>query len=437
MSESGVPQAAALARDETKNEEAIAAFLAIVDDESQEVRARESAVYRIVQIVVLRERDMARVCALMERLERFLAGIAKARTAKIVRKTLDAARELCLTAADNTVVSEGGEAALAQLRGLVEHWLAWAKRQERRFLQRFLEARLAQLQLAQGQFRPCLRLSQRLAREVKKMDDKLLLVEVLLTESRAHQRLLNLPVAKATLTAARATSHSVHCPPELQCQIDLHAGILCAEQRDYKTAFSYFFEAFEVLDNEGRKADALLALKYMLLTKMLAADKALDEVDALLGGKHALHYRGPDLEAMRAIAEAYKQRNLRLFKEALTQHGEYLHGVAVLDRHLGRLHDTLLEQNLQRVLLPYKRVQIAHVADVLLDGIMPRERVEAKLREMILDDKLSGILDQGAGDLLLFDEHDKDALYENSITAVDNLGKVVEKLYEKAKLITT
>ncbi len=45
-------------------------------------------------------------------------------------------------------------------------------------------------------------------------------------------------------------------------------GILHAEENDFKTAYSYFYEAFESFDSIDN-LDAVLALKYMLLCKIM------------------------------------------------------------------------------------------------------------------------------------------------------------------------
>lgn len=46
---------------------------------------------------------------------------------------------------------------------------------------------------------------------------------------------------------------------------------------------------------------------------------------------------------------------------------------------------------------------------------------------------LPGILDQGSGVLVVFDETPVDKTYENTLELVHEMGKVVDALYSKAK----
>ncbi len=49
----------------------------------------------------------------------------------------------------------------------------------------------------------------------------------------------------------------------------MHSGILSTvDSKDFKTAFSYFYEAFDIYDNLGDMT-AERALKYMLLCKII------------------------------------------------------------------------------------------------------------------------------------------------------------------------
>jgi 26S proteasome regulatory subunit N6 len=149
---------------------------------------------------------------------RMLFGhVSKSRTAKIVRMFID------------TVISSPELSAVQSVQvQICQDAIAWCSAEKRTFLKHRLQARLASLYVTLRQYTDALSLINRLIREVKKFDDKLLLVEIFLTESRAHLALQNHPKAKGALTAARSNANSIYCPPALQAEIDLQAGILCS-----------------------------------------------------------------------------------------------------------------------------------------------------------------------------------------------------------------
>merc|ERR1712227_976056 len=216
----------------------------------------------------------------------------------------------------------GGSSRAVQAVELCKECIQWATEEKRIFLRQALEARLIGLYFDVGRYQDALADGSKLLKELKKLDDKNLLVEVQLLESQVYQALSNLPKARAALTSARTTANSIYVPPKVQAQLDLQAGILHAsEERDFKTAFSYFYEAFEQYDSVEDK-NALIALKYMLMAKIML--NTPEEVQHIVSGKLALKYQGQQIEAMKSVAQASKNRSLAEFQNAVKTYSKEL-----------------------------------------------------------------------------------------------------------------
>jgi len=173
------------------------------------------------------------------------------------------------------------------------------------------------------------------------------------------------------------------------------------------------------------------SLKYMLLSKVMLSLPS--DVYAIINGKIGIKYAGIEVEAMKAIANALRDRSIHKFGDVNAKYKAQLQEDQVVHAHLRDLYDNLLEQNLCRIIEPYSRVQINHIASLVNQ---PLNRVEEKLSQMILDKKISGILDQGAGVLIVFDEMQSDKTYATALETIQSMGKVVDALYNKAKKLT-
>jgi len=347
----------------------------------------------------------------------FLNQISKAKAAKLVRQLVDMFLDM--------ETKTGLEVQLCL------ECIEWAKTEKRSFLRQSLESRLIALYYETKRYEEALQLGSQLLRELKKMDDKNLLVEVQLLESKTYHALSNLPKARAALTSARTTANAIYCPPKLQAALDLQSGILhAADERDFKTAFSYFYEAFEGYDSCDNPK-AVIALKYMLLSKIML--NVPEDVQSITMGKLALKHAGKDIDALKAIAKSSHKRSLADFQEALVTFKTELVDDPIINAHLKSLYDSMLEQNLCRIIEPYSRVQVSHISSLIK---LPIDTVEKKLSQMILDKKFSGILDQGEGVLIIFEDSATDKTYESALETIQSMGKVVDSLYQKAKKLS-
>lgn len=367
----------------------------------------------------------------------FFHKVTKAKCAKVVRQVLDIVCSLAPTAYD-------------MQREICEKIILWCQREKRSFLRQRVEAKLAAILFQQNLFGDALELIDRLLSELKKIDDKQLLVETHLMESKIHFGLRNVPKAKAALTASRTCANAIYVAPSLQASIDTMSGTIHTEEGDYNTAHSYFLEAFEQLDQMNEQAQAVPCLKYMMLCRILdsltkslklsakgaiGADKnATLDISTLLTSRQAVKYAGRDLEAMNAIAKAATTRSLNQFETVLNEYSAELQQDLLIKHHLHILQEQLLESNLIRIIEPYSCVELQHVADLMeLDLVV----VEKKLSQMILDGKFQGILDQGKGQLVVYEEGEKDGAMEKGLQVLEHMDEVVTTLFERSKALRT
>jgi 26S proteasome regulatory subunit N6 len=158
-----------------------------------------------------------------------------------------------------------------------------------------------------------------------------------------------------------------------------------------------------------------------------------EDVQQIISGKLALKYAGKEIEAMKSVAQASHKRSLADFQQALKNYKVELEDDVIVRAHLGTLYDNMLEQNLCRIIEPYSRVQVDYISQSIK---LPTQQVEKKLSQMILDKKFHGILDQGEGVLIVFEETPVDKTYETALETIHSMGKVVDTLYQKAKKLS-
>lgn len=188
----------------SSGEAAIAQYLSIVTGYPERVgdeigaRYKEISIYALARLYAEANRLGEIVLLLNTANGPFFEKIAKAKTAKIVRRLLEIASEV--------------PGSLELQAELCDRVVKWCRAEKRTFLRQRVESRLVAIDYERGRYDEALSLVTRLLAELKKLDDKQMLVETHLVEARIHAALRNVPKAKAALTAARTNgAHAARC----------------------------------------------------------------------------------------------------------------------------------------------------------------------------------------------------------------------------------
>lgn len=155
----------------------IANELEMNENDEEQIRIKEQGILELGQLY--KQQGKARELAdLIAKSRPFLNLISKAKAAKLVRSLVDFFLDL-----------EAGTGMEVQL---CKDCIEWSKQEKRTFLRQSLEARLIALYFDTGLYKEANALGSQLLKELKKLDDKNLLVEVQLLESKTYHALSNL-----------------------------------------------------------------------------------------------------------------------------------------------------------------------------------------------------------------------------------------------------
>jgi 26S proteasome regulatory subunit N6 len=385
---------------------------------TEDIKKREDSLLKLGKLLS-EAKELEQLKILIHDSRPFFSLVGAARSTMIIRNLI----ELCLK-----ITGGDGNIKIETCNIMIQ----WAKDQGRVYLRQALQARLVRLLNDLQCYTASTKLSNELITELKKVEDKDLIIQVHLENSKAYYALSSLGRAKTSLVAARTTANAIYVSSKMQAALDMHSGIIHAsEEGDFKTAFSYFYEAFEGYDSVNEKEEALQSLKYMLLSQIMLGN--YDEIKSVMMNKNALKYsNSPHLDAMIAIANALKHKSMNKFNAAVEKYGGMLKSDVVVQKHFAVLHSTMFEKDLFRLVKPYSRVDITHIAKTV--G-MTNEKVERKLSQMILDKKLYGCLHQGDGVLIVYDTPKQDRAAELDVEVVHALNDVLNALHARARLL--
>lgn len=294
------------------------------------------------------------------------------------------------------------------------------KSKNKKYLKLFLETKKVSFYFELKEYEKCLENIKKLDAELKKMNDKVNLISLHLVESKTHFMLKNMVKAKACLTSARALSVTTYTPFEIQGQIELLSGIYICEENYHESSHSNFIEALDNFTQAKMHKESSLCVRFLILSKMVLNN--FSQIYSLFKNKNILPFQKDEIVIkFLKLSECCKNKNLASFENELKKNfelkNENLEENFVISQ-LNLLKNNLLEANILKLISPYLNINISFIAEKLNFSVAV---IEEKLRFLILDQKISGILDYYTNTLILFE---KENLKENEKNNLEMISKI-------------
>lgn len=190
----------------------------------------ENVLYVIVYHLIETKQTDALLGALV-RNEAFFSVLPQAKTAKLVRSILE---RLSQEVKDLDV-----------LYRIFSIYRSWCETKKRTFLRLRMELKIAILLILRMNYTEAIAMLDKLQHEVKDLEDKPLLLDIHLVQAKVSLLVRNLVRMKIAISSAKNIATKINTPTYVTAEIDLLSGLLYLGEKDYRAAYSYFFEAYE------------------------------------------------------------------------------------------------------------------------------------------------------------------------------------------------
>merc|ERR1712018_382346 len=201
-------------------------------------------------------------------------------------------------------------------------------------------------------------------------------------------------------------------------------GKMHLRENEYEKAHTDFFEAFRNYDESGSPRRTT-CLKYLVLANMLMKS-GINPFDS----QEAKPYKNDnEIAAMTNLVTAYQNNDINEFEKILKVNRETIMEDAFIREHIEDLLRNIRTQVLIKLIKPYTRIQIKFISGELN---IESGDVESLLVSCILDNTISGRIDQVSGVLELDQSSEGSARYvaldkwNNQLNSLQKL--VVNKL---------
>ena len=311
---------------------------------------------------------------------------------------------------------------------ICEQTIEYATKSNKTLFKQQIEYKLVQYYFKDNQCQKALSITSQLLLTAKKMDDRLFAVELQLLQATIYRKVRNVPKARGAMTGAKVDANAIFIQPVLQGQIDMCSGFINGMEKDYVTAASYFYEAFENYYSLNMKNELITALKYLILMKLM--QKRIGDIEILMVNKHiVIHSDNTNIVALNEIAKAFEKRNVDEYNKTIKKYTNELLNDEFIKENLDMLYNELLQENICRILEPYSSIELSHISKLINIDVYQIEKI---LRLMIIENKINGIIDQNRGILILHEDIDSNRILSAGISLIGELNKLVDTLNEKA-----